>query len=317
MAKIAVELERALHARRITGEPGCATGTTLAEGDGWRVTDVICTSGPDDRPFEERHSSASISIVAAGSFEYRSHSPADLLTPGSFLLGTPDQLYQCAHHHASGDRCIAFQFAPEFFETIVESPPRFRAQRLPPLREAAPLVARAFAGLAMERGRPARSRRASRSATIGAHDPPWEELALEIAAKAIHLANDINLDHHHPPPTAVARVTQAVRTLEESPASLRELANHARLSPYHFLRTFTRITGVTPHQFALRMRLRDAAVRLATDDARVIDVAFDSGFGDVSNFNRAFRAEFGVSPRAYRNVLTTTAGPTSSRARRA
>src|SRR5689334_9067881 len=56
LAKIAIELERALDARRIAGEPGQATSTTLAEGDGWRVADVICTSGPDDRPFEERHS---------------------------------------------------------------------------------------------------------------------------------------------------------------------------------------------------------------------------------------------------------------------
>jgi AraC family transcriptional regulator len=39
---------------------------------------------------------------------------------------------------------------------------------------------------------------------------------------------------------------------------------------------------------------------LATEPARILDVALDAGFGDVSNFNRAFRAEFGVSPRFYR-----------------
>ena len=32
----------------------------------------------------------------------------------------------------------------------------------------------------------------------------------------------------------------------------------------------------------------------------VLDIALQCGFGDVSNFNRAFRAEFGLSPRAYR-----------------
>jgi len=36
-----------------------------------------------------------------------------------------------------------------------------------------------------------------------------------------------------------------------------------------------------------------------TEPRKIIDVALDSGFGDVSNFNRAFRAEFGVSPRVY------------------
>jgi AraC family transcriptional regulator len=36
------------------------------------------------------------------------------------------------------------------------------------------------------------------------------------------------------------------------------------------------------------------------EPGRMLDMALDSGFGDVSNFNHAFRAEFGFSPRAYR-----------------
>jgi AraC family transcriptional regulator len=105
------------------------------------------------------------------------------------------------------------------------------------------------------------------------------------------------------PPSAVARVTRIIRAMERRPDAalpLERMANEAGLSPYHFLRTFARLAGATPHQFALRVRLRDAASRLAAGDARVIDVALDCGFGDVSNFNRAFRAEFGVSPLAYR-----------------
>ena len=78
------------------------------------------------------------------------------------------------------------------------------------------------------------------------------------------------------------------------------LADAAALSPYHFLRTFDNLTGVTPHQYVLRARLRDAAVRLVRESGSVLDIALDCGFGDISNFNRAFRSEFGVSPRAYR-----------------
>jgi AraC family transcriptional regulator len=47
---------------------------------------------------------------------------------------------------------------------------------------------------------------------------------------------------------------------------------------------------------------RDAASRLATGTDKVLDVALDCGFGDVSNFNRAFRREFGVSPRLFRRA---------------
>jgi AraC family transcriptional regulator len=113
------------------------------------------------------------------------------------------------------------------------------------------------------------------------------------------------------PPDAAAMVTHAVRTIERHPdarLSLQGLARDAGLSPYHFLRTFERIAGVTPHQYVMRARLRDAAVRLFDDPARVVDIALDSGFGDVSNFNRAFRAEFGVSPTRYRRGALREAG---------
>jgi AraC family transcriptional regulator len=83
--------------------------------------------------------------------------------------------------------------------------------------------------------------------------------------------------------------------------SLARLADEAGLSPYHFLRTFQKVVGLTPHQYVMRMRLRGAATRLIEEPTSVLDIALDCGFGDVSNFNRSFRAEFGVSPRRFRN----------------
>jgi AraC-like DNA-binding protein len=78
------------------------------------------------------------------------------------------------------------------------------------------------------------------------------------------------------------------------------LAQEAGLSPYHFLRVFQQLTGLTPHRYVLRVRLRQAATRLATERERVLEVALACGFGDVSNFNRAFRAEFGINPSRFR-----------------
>src|SRR5262245_46027458 len=44
---------------------------SLACGHGWRVLDIRCTSGPRDRPFEERHSEVCIAVVTGGTFTYR------------------------------------------------------------------------------------------------------------------------------------------------------------------------------------------------------------------------------------------------------
>ena len=76
----------------------------------------------------------------------------------------------------------------------------------------------------------------------------------------------------------------------------------AGLSPFHFLRLFSQVLGVTPHQYLVRSRLRRAARLLADDDRAVTDVAFDVGFGDLSNFVRTFHRAAGVSPRGFRNA---------------
>src|SRR6185436_6442988 len=98
-AKIAAGLTTAVARRRRFGERGSARGTSLARGDGWSVDDVICTSGPEDRPFEERHSRVSIAVVAAGTFQYRSTNGRATLTPGSILLGSAGQCFECGHDH--------------------------------------------------------------------------------------------------------------------------------------------------------------------------------------------------------------------------
>jgi AraC-like DNA-binding protein len=211
------------------------------------------------------------------------------MTPGSWLLGNAGELFECSHEHASGDRCVAFHYAPDYFERLAAdagAPGRarpFRVARLPPMRAVSALVARAANGVA-----------------TGEAD--WEELALQVAATAVHLSGETSVPGGETPARIVARVTDGVRAIERRPDArwtLSQLAADAGQSAFHYLRMFQRVTGVTPHQFILRARLREAAARLRRGESRIIEVALASGFGDVSNFNRAFRTEFGVAPRAY------------------
>ena len=81
------------------------------------------------------------------------------------------------------------------------------------------------------------------------------------------------------------------------------------MSPYHFLRTFRQVVGMTPHQYVLRTRLHRAAVRLRGSEDPIGTVAFEAGFNDLSTFNHRFRRLMGVSPGAYRKPRTDTDPP--------
>jgi transcriptional regulator GlxA family with amidase domain len=105
------------------------------------------------------------------------------------------------------------------------------------------------------------------------------------------------------------RISEVLRYIELYAADaldLEMLAGIAIMSKYHFLRTFRHFVGMTPYQFLLSVRMRRAAVRLATSSEPVSTIAFDTGFGDLSTFNGRFRDVFGMSPTVYRRCEYTT-----------
>lgn len=298
MAKIALELEQAVARRKLAGAPGRISSRRLAGGTGWSVSDVLCTSGPEDRSFEECHAGFSVALVIQGSFQYRTgccgSAGRELMTPGSLLLGNAGQSFKCGHEHGAGDRCLSFHYSYEMFERLASEAGmragdlNFRVSKLPPMRTLSPLISKALSGLA------------------GSAGLSWEELSIQVAAQALELTGNLSSRTKAILPSEEARMTRVVRLIEQESAaelSLHRLAVEAGLSAYHFLRVFERVTGLTPHQYLLRMRLRQAAMRLIEEPTKILDIAFDCGFGDVSNFNRAFRAEFGASPRRYRQAI--------------
>jgi AraC-like DNA-binding protein len=110
------------------------------------------------------------------------------------------------------------------------------------------------------------------------------------------------------------RATEAAVWLDahaHEPVDLARVARYSGLSAFHFLRLFTRVLDVTPHQYLVRARLRRAARLLAELDRPVTDVAFDVGFTDLSNFVRTFRRAAGVSPRRFRQAARGRNDPRS------
>lgn len=92
------------------------------------------------------------------------------------------------------------------------------------------------------------------------------------------------------------------KQLEQQPQlsfSLDEMARTVHLSKYHFLRCFKQAFGLTPHQFQLQNRVRQAQ-RLLPTAQNLTEVALDIGFCDQSHFIRNFEKHLGLTPTAYK-----------------
>lgn len=84
--------------------------------------------------------------------------------------------------------------------------------------------------------------------------------------------------------------------------SVDTLAGLAGLSQYHFIRTFKKETGFTPHKYILNSRISAAKYLLKNTNLCVKDICFQTGFSCESVFCSAFKKEQGLSPTEYRFI---------------
>ncbi|HEV2504358.1 MAG TPA: AraC family transcriptional regulator [Mesorhizobium sp.] len=262
----------------------------LAKGAGWSAADIVCTATVGERPFEEEHGSFCIAVVTRGTFCYRTRQGTAVMTPGALLLGNARACFECGHEHSNGDHCLSFQFSPEMLEEVLADVPgakhcEFDAPNLP----ARPVLAALLV-----------------DAEVACRDgdaDELEEVALRLAGATATMLTGLPGRPAKISQRDEKRIADAIRLIEgrgDEHLSLSELADRAATSPYHFLRSFRTIVGVTPYQFLLRTRLHRAAVRLRLTTAAVSEIAFEAGFGDLSTFNRRFRRVMGQTPSGYR-----------------
>ena len=253
-----------------------------------RVLDYRCSAGPADTPFVEVHAAFSLSYVRRGSFGCTTRGRSFELVPGAFLLGRPGDEFTCTHeHHGAGDECLSIQYDAAQLDELGVASRAFLSGALPPLPQLSVLGERAQA--AAEDGGPL----------------ALSESAALIAARALAVLSGEALPGLRVTARDRRRAVRGALWLEahaHEDLDLQRVARASGVSAFHFLRLFARVTGVTPHQYLLRTRLRRAARLLAADERAIAAIAYDVGFGDLSNFVRTFHRAAGASPRQFRRA---------------
>jgi AraC family transcriptional regulator len=261
--------------------------TTILQRATISVIDYRCEAHLNDAPVVESHGSFSVAYVRKGSFGYRARGKAFELVAGSVLVGHPGDEYMCTHDHACGDECLSFQLTAALADEVGERAEIWRTGSLPPLPEL--IVLGELAQAAAE----------------GRSDIGLDEAGLLFVTRFVEIVSGRERAASAPAALDRRRAVEAALRIDagsHEPIDLESTAKDAGLSPFHFLRLFARVLGVTPHQYVVRSRLRRAARLLAEDARPITDVAFDAGFGDLSNFVRTFHRAAGVSPRGFRRA---------------
>jgi AraC family transcriptional regulator len=231
-----------------------------------------------------------LALVIAGTFQYRVRAGEAVLYPGSYLLGNPGDCFECGHTHSTGDRCIAIHMSPALFEEVAASvagSSRYRfAHPMLPARPELTSVATSLQSLATQ-------------TALSAEESVFAVVEAAVIALRVRLPSPARLAA-----ADIRRLSAALHHMDKHsalPLRLGQLAAIATMSKYHFLHTFRRVTGSTPHRYLLATRLRRAATAIAQSRQPISVIALNEGFNDLSSFNRYFRRMMNATPGQYRS----------------
>ena len=271
----------------------------------WSLTEYVCTAGPHDQPFEERHDRVSVALVTAGTFRYRTGTGEALLYPGAFLLGNAGACYECGHEHSHGDRCVALHIDRELFAEIASGSSgsnrcEFRTAMLPAVSDLASI-----------------------SVSLQQAASSESQLALEeiVLAAIGTVARAVGMNHtppRRPAPAATRRIAAAFEYIDARLGSDLNLGRVVRARRHEQVPFSSNLQSCERHDAApifLGRRLRAAATALRNTETPVARVALDLGFGDLSTFNHSFRRVMGMTPTEYRSGSVATECPPRVRVR--
>lgn len=112
-------------------------------------------------------------------------------------------------------------------------------------------------------------------------------------------ADGTKFDFNHKDEERINRVYRYIEQNFKKPIDIQQVADVANLTVPSFCRYFKKMTHLTLTDFVNEFRVNQAC-RMLNEDLPIADVCFESGFNNISHFNKTFKAILGKSPREYR-----------------
>ncbi len=267
------------------------------------VTEFLCKEEPHAVSDPERTVVDAISFVRHGSFVYESECARTELRTHHILLENAGEFHVVHHHHTCGDECV-----------IVEIPYRIldEARRVHWKKESQGfrLDDRLFPVTAIPSTPELEYLQHHLVHPTHADGKPLERIladsiALRLAGTLFAALYQSGSDNVLPITSSqctsqhfeiVERARTYMLTRLADDLSLSEIATEAYASDFHFSRIFKAVTGYSPHQYLVRIRLSHALVLLQETKLSVSEIADLSGFNSLPHFVATFSGKYGVSP---------------------
>lgn len=253
------------------------------------------------------HDFYEVYFFLSGNVQYNIESRSYLLTPGDVLLISPMELHQPMFGAEQRDyeRIVLWidkQFLESFslpgqsFTTCFDTSDPSHTNLLRPEG-----VARQFLTYLLEQ----------LLAEVSREDPYQEIASLTYLAQVLISLNRLARQQRKEnlvtaPDSAVYNVLGYINEHYSEDLSLDDLANRFFVSKYHLSREFQRLVGTSVHRYIIQKRLV-MAKQMLSEGIPSSEVYQHCGFGDYSNFYRAFKAEYQISPKEYVTRLKESA----------
>ena len=245
------------------------------------------------------HDFYEVYFFLSGNVQYNIESRSYLLTPGDVLLISPMELHQpmFGSEHREYERIVlwidkqfleGFNQPGECFTACFDTSSPNHSNLLRPEG-----VNRQFLMFLLEQ----------LIAENSSQEPYQGITALSYLAQVLVQLNRLALQQRNENPAAapdstVYNILGYINEHYNENLSLDDLANKFFISKYHLAREFQRLVGTSVHRYIVQKRLVMAKQMLSSGKPST-EVYQSCGFGDYSNFYRAFKAEYQISPKEY------------------